>query len=461
MALSTNKVASHGISAELLARMRLREEERFIAAHPRSQALHNKALRHMPHGVPLHWMSQWGSPYPIFAERAVGARLTDVDGHSYVDFCLGDSASLFGHANPVVASVIAHELTERGATYMLPTEDAAIVTRMLASLFGLPYWQVAVSASDANRFALRIARLITGRDKVLVFNGKFHGTVDETQVELRDGRLVPQHDISPNGLDLERLAKVIEFNDLAALEAALAPRDVALVMTEPHMTNIGMVPAEPGFHKALRKLTRNTGTLLLIDETHTIAMGPKGGTGQLGLDPDMLVLGKVLAGGIPSAVYGMNADIGAAVERITAGPGINHYGFGGTLAANALTLRAMRATLENLLTEATYRPMIALATELERRIAERLRAASLPWHVMRFGARVEYLYRPTPPRNGGEAGAARDDAIELLSHLYFANRGVLLTPFHNMALISPATTQADVERYDAVFGDMLAEFTSH
>lgn len=459
MALSANKTATHGIAPELLASLREREEKSFIATHPRSQALHREAVRHMLHGVPLHWMSQWGSPFPIFAAGAVGAALTDVDGHRYVDFCLGDSAALFGHANPAVAGVVAREITGRGASYMLPTEDAIAVTRRLGELFGLPYWQVATSATDANRFAIRIARLVTGRDKVLVFNGKYHGSVDETQVELRDGRMAPQHGISPNGLDLERTTKVIEFNDVVALEAALAPRDVAIVLTEPHMTNLGMILAEPGFNDALRRLTRETGTVLLVDETHTIAMGPKGGTGELDLTPDILVLGKVLAAGIPSAVYGMSAEIAKAVEKITAGPGINHYGFGGTLAANALTLRAMRATVENLLTEASYRPVLGLAAELERRIVGRLRQFSLAWHVTRLGVRIEYLYRGSAPNNGGEAAAARDDTIELLTHLYFANRSVLVSPFHNMALLTPATTLADVERFDAVFGEMLAEFT--
>jgi glutamate-1-semialdehyde 2,1-aminomutase len=458
MALSDNGAAMHGIAPHILAKIRGREEKRFAEERPRARQLHAEAAQSMLHGVPLHWMSQWGSPYPIFADSAHGARLTDVDGHTYVDFCLGDSAGLFGHANPAFTKVIASEIG-RGSSYMLPTREALAVTQELGRRFQVPFWQFATSATEANRFALRIARMVTGRDKILVFNGKYHGSVDDTQVELKDGRMAPQHGVYANGVDFERTTKVIEFNDVAALEAALETHDVAAVLTEPHMTNIGMVPAEPGFHDALRSLTRKAGTILIIDETHTICLGPSGGIGALGLAPDMVVLGKVLSGGIPSAVYGMNEDIARAVEQITRGPGINHYGFGGTLAANALTIRTMQAALDDIITEASYVHMVSVAAALEAAIASRILQFRLPWHVTRMGARVEYLYRPTVPKNGSEAARARNDEIELLSHLYFANRRVLLTPFHNMALISPFTTMRDVERYDEVFGDMLAEFT--
>lgn len=458
MALSADGATTHGIAPHILAKLRGREEQRFRDSRPRAQELHTKASAVMPHGVPLHWMSQWGTPYPIFAHAAKGARLTDVDGHTYTDFCLGDSACLFGHAHPAFTAAITEAAT-RGTSYMLPTEDAIAVASELGRRFRVPYWQLATSATEANRYALRIARLLTGRDKILVFNGKFHGSVDETQVELRDGQMVPQHGIIANGVDYARTTKVVEFNDLDALEEALAARDVAAVLTEPHMTNIGMVPAAPGFHDGLRRLTRAAGTLLIIDETHTICLGPSGGTGALGLEPDMVVLGKVLAGGIPSAVYGMSEAIAQALELETAGPGINHYGFGGTLAANALTLSVMRAGLEQVITEETYRKTTAVAELLQSAIARRLKQYSLPWHVSRMGARVEYLYTPSVPRNGGEAARARADDIELLSHLYFANRQILLTPFHNMALISPATTAQDVESYDHVFGEMLADFT--
>lgn len=460
MALSQQNSATHGIDPAILDRIGAREERAFLDSHPKSTALFRRAEAHLPHGVPLHWMSQWGTPHPIYAARAKGAWLEDVDGHHYIDFCLGDSAALFGHSPPPVAAAIAESITGRGASYMLPTEDGVAVAEELARRFGLPFWQVAVSATDANRFAIRLARILTGRRKILVFNGKYHGSVDETQAELRDGKVVPQHGIDSNGLDLTDVTKVVEFNDVEALERALADRDVAAVLAEPHMTNIGMIPAMDGFHAALRRVTRETGTLLIIDETHTICLGPGGGTAELGLEPDMLVLGKVLAAGIPSAVYGLSDAIGKRVKALTAGPGINHYGFGGTLAANALTLRAIRASLEEVMTEATYGHMVSVAKVLEEGIRARIGQFSLPWHVSRMGARVEYLYRPTVPRNGSEAGAARDDRIELLTHLYFLNRGVLMSPFHNMLLASPATGLLEAKRFDEIFARLLEEFTA-
>ena len=459
MALSARQTACHGIDQDYIRILRKREEAGFRATHPRSGQLHERARRHLMHGVPLHWMSQWAGPYPIFAAAARNAALWDVDGNRYVDFCMGDSAALFGHANPEVAAAIADTIAAQGSTYMLPTEDAIFVSEELNRRFKLPCWQVAVSATDANRFALRMARIFTGRDKVLVFNGKYHGSVDETQVELRDGRMVAQHGIHPNGVAFQGTTKLIEFNDVNALAAALEPEDVAAVLTEPMMTNIGMVPAAPGFHEALRRLTRDTGTVLILDETHTICAGPGGCTALYGLDPDMLVIGKVWAAGIPSAVYGMNEAIRKTIEAATAGPGINHYGFGGTLAANALTLRAIRTTLEKVMTEEAYAHMTGLAARLEALIARRIAEFRLGWHVTRIGSRVEYLYRPTPPLNGSEAAAARNDEIEMLIHLYFLNRGILLTPFHNMALISPCSSEPDIDRFDEVFGELLAELT--
>jgi glutamate-1-semialdehyde 2,1-aminomutase len=459
MALSAKQTASHGIDPSRIRLLWAREEARFREAHPKSGALHERARHHLMHGVPLHWMSQWAGPYPIFAAQAKNASLLDVDGNRYIDFCMGDSAALFGHANPAVAGAIADMIVSQGATYMLPTEDAIFVGEELTRRFKLPCWQVAVSATDANRFALRLARIVTGRDKVLVFNGKYHGSVDETQVELRDGQMVPQYGISPNGVAFHDTTKLIEFNDVAALAVALESRDVAAVLAEPMMTNIGMVPAAPGFHEALRRLTRQTGTVLIIDETHTICAGPGGCTALYGLDPDMIVIGKVWSGGIPSAVYGMSEAIRKAVEGQTSGPGINHYGFGGTLAANALTLRAIRTTLEQVMTESVYERMNRLAEKLEDLIGRHLREFRLPWHVTRVGSRVEYLYRPTPPRNGSEAAAARNDEIEALIHLYFLNRTILLTPFHNMTLISACTTEEDIASFDAVFTELLTELT--
>jgi glutamate-1-semialdehyde 2,1-aminomutase len=459
MALSA--VASpptHGIDPDRIEHMMVAETALFDELHPQSRRLFDAGRQSMLHGVPMHWMSQWPGTHPIFVDRAAGARLWDADDIEYMDLSVGDSAALFGHANPHVASAIAEFVTSRGSTMMLPTTDAAAVTAELAKRFGLPVWQLAVSASDANRFVLRVARLLTGREIVAVFNGKYHGSVDETQVEIAaDGAMVPQHGVAPNAVDFRRTTRLIEFNDLSALEQALADRKVACVLAEPMLTNIGMVPVHSGYHDALRKLTRDTGTLLAIDETHTICAGPGGCTQAWGLDPDFVVVGKVLAGGIPSAVWGMTKSIADALETATAGPGINHYGFGGTLAGNALTLHAMRATLEKVATAETYATMHKVAAELEGRIAAAISRHALPWHVSRIGARVEYLYRSTVPDTGGEAAAARDDRIEALIHLHFLNRGILLTPFHNVAVISPFVMGDDLDRYDSIFNALIAE----
>jgi glutamate-1-semialdehyde 2,1-aminomutase len=437
-----------------------REEAEFLRQHPRSRELHEQARRSFVYGVPLHWMIQWPSPHPIFLASAQGAHLTDADGHDYVDFCLGDTGAMLGHGNPVLVEAIA-EQAARGTTAMLPTEDAVAVGDELRRRFGLPYWEVAVSATDANRFALRMARLATARDKVLVFNGKYHGSIDETQVALVDGRMVPQPGVSPNGVDFDRVTKIVEFNDVAALERALAARDVACVITEPVMTNVGMVPPQPGYHEALREITRRTGTLLLIDETHTISTGPSGYTGAHGLEPDIFVLGKSIAGGIPVAVYGMSGEVAAALRSYTTRPGrgVGHFGFGGTLAANALTMHVLRVALERVMTDDAFARMTALAGRFAADVRAVLAEYRLPWHVTQIGARAEYMFSPTPPRTGGEAKSIRNPDLEAAIHLFLLNRGVLLTPFHSMALMSPLTTEGDVARHSAAFAECIAALT--
>ncbi|WP_308282684.1 aspartate aminotransferase family protein [Pseudonocardia nigra] len=451
----------YGVDPARVDSMLEKETLRFEQSHPRSRLLNERGRSSMPRGVPLHWMANWPTPYPVYLSAARGAQLTDVDENSYADFCLGDTGAMFGHANRAVADAIA-EQAGNGSTTMLPTADAIAVGEELTRRFGLPYWQLATSATDANRFAIRIARVMTGRDKVLVFNGKYHGSVDETQVSLQDGRMVPQPGVARNAVDLERTTAVVEFNDLPALERALAARDVACVLTEPVLTNVGMVPAEPGFHEALRDLTRSTGTLLIIDETHTISTGPGGYTRAHGLDPDLFVLGKSLAGGIPAAVYGMTAEVAAAFERYTAKDDyrISHAGFGGTLVANALTLRALRATLEQVMTDEAYAYMSALAERFEHGVARVVADHALPWHITRIGARVEYLFSPRAPRDGGEAKRFRAPRLEAAIHLHLLNRGVLLTPFHNMALMCPATTESDVDTHTEVFDECVSELVS-
>ena len=437
-----------------LAALLAEEERRFREAHPRSLALHERAGRSLLGGVPMHWMVRWAGGFPLFVEGGEGAYLTDVDGHRYLDLCLGDTGAMTGHAPAATVEAVRAQAA-RGFTFMLPTEDAVWVGEELARRFGLPCWQFAVTATDANRFAIRLARHLTGRPKILVFNWCYHGTVDETFVTLRDGRAVPRDGNLGPPVDPWLTTRVIEFNDLPALEAALAHGDVACVLAEPALTNVGIVHPEPGFHAALRELTRRAGTLLIIDETHTICAGPGGYTRAHGLEPDILTLGKPVAGGVPAAVYGLSAAVAERIQARSRLDTADTGGIGGTLAANALASAAMRATLEHVLTDDAYARTIPLAERFARGVEGVIAEECLPWIVKRLGCRVEYWFRPAPPRNGGEAAAATDPELERYMHLAALNRGILLTPFHNMALLAPAVTEADVDRHTEVFRDSV------
>jgi len=404
----------------------------------------------------MNWMAKWAGPFPVFVESAQGASFRDVDGNAYVDFCLGDTGAMAGHSPaPTVAAVEAQ--LSRGITHMLPTEDAAAVGEELTRRFGLPLWQFTLTATDANRFSLRLARLVTGRPKVVVHDHCYHGTVDEGfawltpegRVEARRGNLGP-------AVDPALTTKVVPFNDVEALERALAPRDVAVVMIEPALTNVGIVLPEPGYLDAVRELTRRTGTLLLIDETHTFCDGPGGYTRVHGLEPDILVIGKAIGGGIPVGTYGMTAALAERVATRTTLEDADVGGIGGTLSGNALSLAAVRATLGEVLTDEAFARMIPLAERWERGVAEVIAANEAPWHVTRLGCRAEYHFRPTPPRTGAEQWAAGDFELERYLHLHALNRGILLTPFHNMALMCPATTEADVDRHTEAFAEAVA-----
>jgi glutamate-1-semialdehyde 2,1-aminomutase len=340
---------------------------------------------------------------------------------------------------------------------MLPSEDALWVGEELTRRFGLSRWQFALTATDANRFAIRLARLVTGRPKVLVFNWCYHGTVDETFATLSGGAVVAREGNLGPPVPLDETTRVVEWNDVDALERELAHGDVACVLAEPALTNIGIVLPEPGFHDALRELTRAHGSLLAIDETHTLCAGPGGYTAAHGLEPDVLTVGKAIGSGIPSAAYGFTEEVAARIEAAIGTDDSDVGGVGGTLAANVLSLAAMRATLSQVLTEAAFARMVALGERFEAGVAGVIAERGLPWHVTRLGCRAEYLFRAERPRTGSEAAAGVDHLLDRLIHLYALNRGVLLTPFHNMALMSPATTEADVDRHSEVFAAAVDE----
>ncbi len=431
------------------------EQQIFLDKHPHSKALSEQAQTHLLAGVPMNWMVRWAGAFPVFVQSAQGAHFTDVDGHDYLDLCLGDTGAMTGHA-PKASVQAVIEQAQRGVTYMLPTEDVIWVGAELARRFGLPYWQFTLTATDANRFAIRLARQITGRKLIAVFNYCYHGTVDETFATLSNGKVIPRRGSVGASVDPALTTRVVEFNDLDALEAALVSGDVACVLAEPVMTNIGIVHPAPGFHDTLREITRRTETLLILDETHTICAGTGGYTRANGLEPDILTLGKPIAGGIPAAVYGLSAEVAERVRAQMSAPEADTGGIGGTLAGNALSIAAMRATLEQVLTEETYDHTIPLAGRFVDGVQSVIDEFALPWHVAQLGCRAEYAFLPTAPVNGGEAAAGADAELDQYMHLAALNRGILMTPFHNMALISPQTTEADIDFHTEVFRQSVA-----
>ncbi len=431
------------------------EEQLFRKNHPKSYELYQRARKSLHGGVPMLWMIRWAGSFPVFVKSAKGAHFTDVDGNDYIDFCLGDTGAMTGHAPDATVKAI-NEQIQKGITLMLPYEDVIWVGEELQRRFKLPYWQFALTATDANRFALRMARMITGRPKILVFNYCYHGTVDETFITL-DEEGTPMSRANNMGPQIDPIytTKVIEFNDVAALETALAAGDVAAVLAEPVMTNIGIIHPDVGFHNKLREITRHTGTLLIIDETHTICAGPGGYTASFGLQPDFLTLGKPLAGGVPAAIYGFTEEVSQAFAAKLNLDDADVGGIGGTLAGNALSIAAMKATLQNVLTDEFYSKATKLQEQFTAGVEVVIKEFNLPWIVKQLGNRSEYWFRPTPPKNGGEAHAAIDAELDRYMHLYALNRGILMTPFHNMALISPETTQADVDYHTKVFREAV------
>jgi len=439
-----------------------RELERFEREHPRSRELAGRARRSLLAGVPMHWMARWAGGFPVFATEAEGARFRDVDGHEYVDLCLGDTGAMTGHSPDVVAETVARRVRQ-GITLMLPTEDSLWVGEELRRRFGLPYWQFTLTATDANRFAIRIAREITRRPKILVFHYCYHGTVDESFAAILDKNTLavgPRRGNIGPPVNLAETTRVVEFNDLNALEAALKHNDVASLLAEPAMTNVGIILPNDGYWRAARELTRRYGTLLIADETHTICAGPGGCTRQWHVDPDFVVFGKPIGSGIPGGTYGVSEEVARRISARIQLEDCDVGGIGGTLAGNALSLAAMRATLEHVLTPAAFHHMIPLATRFTEGVAKHIRAANLPWNVQQLGARAEYTFAQKPPRNGGESAAAADFDLERFLHPYALNRGVLLTPFHNMALMCPATTAADIDLHTEIFAAAVRELTS-
>jgi glutamate-1-semialdehyde 2,1-aminomutase len=433
-----------------------REQQKFVADRPKSATLFERARKSLLGGVPMNWMAKWAGAFPPFVREARGAEFFDVDGHRYVDFCLGDTGAMTGHSPSATVSAVEQQ-ARRGITLMLPSEDAIVVGEELQKRFGLPYWQFALTATDANRFSIRLARHITARPKILVFNWCYHGTVDESFITLADGVAKARRGNIGPAVDPSVTTTVVEFNDLSALEASLKREDIACVLAEPALTNVGIVLPQPAYHAALREITRRYGTLLIIDETHTICAGPGGYTRAENLEPDFLVFGKPIAGGVPGAAYGFSAEVAQCILERQNLEDCDTGGIGGTLAGNALSLAAMRATLQKVLTKEAFDRMIPMAERWTEGVAKAIAEFDLPWTVTRLGCRAEYLFAPQTPRNGTEAHDAMDFELERFMHLYAMNRGILLTPFHNMALMSPVTSKEDIDQHTKVFRDAAKE----
>ena len=436
-----------------------RELERFQAENPRSRELFERARGALVGGVPMPWMMRWAGGFPVFAECARGARIVDVDGHEYIDLALGDTGAMAGHSPPPTAQAVARQAAQ-GITTMLPTEDAIWVGEELSRRFGMARWLYTLTATDANRAALRLARQITGRGKVLVYSYCYHGSVDEAFAIGESGRTVTRAGNVGPPVDPGQTTVAVEFNDTGALEAALATREIAVVLAEPAMTNMGIILPQDGYMDALRELTRATGTLLIIDETHTFSAGPGGCTKAWRLEPDLLVIGKAIGGGVPSGALGLSAEV---LERMFDEADADYEdtgGIGGTLAGNPLSSAAMRATLEHTLHADAFARTIPLATRFAQGVQSVIDERDLPWNVTQLGCRAEYQFLPEPARDGATAFRSHDEALERYLHLHAQNRGVLLTPFHNMALMSPATVEADVDRHTEVFAEAVGELVA-
>ena len=440
-----------GFDRARVASLLAEERSRFAASHPRSAALAEEAAEHLLAGVPMAWMTRWPGSFPLFMASASGGHLTDVDGLDYVDFALGDTGAMCGHALPQVTEALAAQAA-RGITTMLPSADAIWVAAELARRFGLPRWQLAMTATDANRFALRLARYLTGRPKVVVFDWCYHGTVDETLANLDgEGRTVAREWNIGAPVDPALTTVVVPFNDIGAVEAALASGDVACVLAEPALTNIGIVlPAA--------RVPRGPPSRMLGDrhaarhrrDPHDLRRSRRG-HGRLG--PAARPPDHRQADRRRHARGGVRHDCRrspSGLSSLMAAEGVDVSGIGGTLTGNALAVAAMKATLSSALRDEDFAVAIPLASRWADGVASVIEAHGLPWTVQRLGCRAEYWFCPAPA-DGTAAALAVDPELEAFLHLFALNRGVMLTPFHNMALLSSAHTTADVDRHTDVF----------
>lgn len=449
------------INRQALDRVYRREQGDFAARNPKSRAAYNRA-DHLFGRVPMTWMNKTTAGFPLYFAGASGNRITDLDGHEYIDFALGDTGAMGGHSPRPVVDAVAKRIGEQGGiTTMMPTEDAEWVAAELTRRFGMDVWSFSLTATDANRWAIRLVRALTGKSKILFHSFCYHGSVDESLIVVGpDGEGVSRPGNVGSPVSVTETSRVVEINDLEGLERQLAYGDVAAILIEPALTNIGIVLPVPGYHKAVRALASKYGALLIIDETHTFSAGPGGATKAWSLEPDVVVIGKSIGGGIPSGAYGLSASLASQLLSRSDLDLIDMGGVGGTLAGNPLSIAAMRATLEEVLTDDAFETMIATATLFAAGVQAIIDRYDLDWSINQLGARAEYRFARPYPTTGTASAASADALLEDCLHLYLSNRGILLTPFHNMALMAPTTTSADVLAHHEVLESAIVELTS-
>ena len=449
------------IDRQRLAELHAQEQALFLERNPKSKAAYD-AADNLFGRVPMTWMNKKAGGFPLYFAKANGNRIWDIDGHEYIDFALGDTGAMAGHSHPkVVEAIINRVKTQGGMTTMLPTEDAQWVAKNLTERFGMAKWSFSLTATDANRWAIRLVRAITGKPKILFNAYCYHGSVDEALIVVGpDGEGMSRPGNVGSPVDVTETSRVAEFNDLEGLERQLKNGDVAAVLMEPALTNIGIVLPEPGYLEGVRALTKKYDALLIIDETHTFSAGWGGMTKRDNLEPDVFVIGKAIAGGIPTGTYGLSEEFANRVLERTDLDLVDMGGVGGTLAGNPLSVAAMRATLEDVLTKEAFVEMIALADYFTAGVNDLFDKYDLPWSINQLGTRAEYRFAKPYPITGTAAFESADPELEDFLHLYLANRGILLTPFHNMALMCPTTTKADVDAHQQVFEEAIRELIS-
>jgi glutamate-1-semialdehyde 2,1-aminomutase len=446
-----------GLDPAMIADLEATEFARFVADRPRSIALTEEARLLMPRGVPMSWMDDLYEHPPMWVSHGSGSSFTDVDGNTYVDMYVADMSAFCGHAPPAVVEAVARRMA-LGNQFLLAQEDAIPLAAHLAERYGMPKWQFTLSATQANTEVIRAARRATDREVVLLFDGKYHGHGDATLVVLEDGRVASEYDGLP--ASIQGQARVISFNDIPSLERALAPRDVALVLAEPAMTNAGFIPPVDGFHDHLRQLTREAGTLLAIDETHSLVCSYAGLARLWDLDPDFFTIGKSIAAGVPLGAYGMTDEMASTISpperpNVVSGAIVTEVATGGTLFANPLSLAAGRAALTHVLTKEAFERTAQLGAQMAEGLRSSIARRGMPWSVVQLGGHACYFFAPEPPVDGASSRLADDPDLRALIRVFMANRGVWESGWWLGPTVSVAHSEQDVRTYVGVFDAFL------